>query len=152
LAAVEQIQIPFGLDGIDHIVLRVRDLRRMMDFYTGVLGCVVERERADLGLFQLRAGHSLIDLVTLDGKLGRAGGAGPGAQGRNVDHFCLGVHPFDDAAIRRHLAAHGVEPGTSGVRYGAGGDGPSIYLNDPEGNGIELKAVPAPPRTSAEHR
>jgi len=131
--------VPFRAAGLDHIVLRVRDLERMLAFYTRVLGCILERERPDLALFQLRAGHCLIDLVTIDGELGRAGGAGPGEQGRNLDHFCLGVSPFDDAAIRRHLAAHGVQIGTTAVRYGAGGHGPSIYLRDPEGNGIELK-------------
>jgi catechol 2,3-dioxygenase-like lactoylglutathione lyase family enzyme len=133
--------VPFQAAGLDHIVLRVHDLDRMLAFYTQVLGCILEREQRDLGLFQLRAGGCLIDLVTIDGKLGRAGGAGPGEQGRNLDHFCLGVSPFDDAAIRRHLAAHGVQIGSTAIRYGAGGHGPSIYLRDPEGNGIELKQV-----------
>ena len=74
---------------IDHLVLRVVDLDAMIRFYCEVLGCSMEKRQDDLGLIQLRAGHSLIDLVPVDGKLGRAGGAAPGKEGRNLDHFCL---------------------------------------------------------------
>ena len=133
---------PFGLRGIDHLVLRVRDLEAMIAFYCDVLGCTVERRRDDLGLHQLRAGDSLIDLVPVDGPLGRAGGAPPGREGRNLDHFCLRVEPFDEAALRTHLAAHGVAAGALERRYGAEGEGPSIYVSDPEGNVVELKGPP----------
>jgi catechol 2,3-dioxygenase-like lactoylglutathione lyase family enzyme len=128
---------------IDHLVLRVVDLERMLDFYTRALGCSVERRQEALGLIQLRAGRSLIDLVPVDGPLGRAGGAAPGREGRNLDHFCLRVEPFDEAAIRAHLASCGVEAGPLEQRYGAEGSGPSIYLADPEGNTVELKGPPA---------
>lgn len=127
---------------IDHIVLRVGDLAAMMAFYGGALGCPVEKRQDELGLVQLRAGSSLIDLVTLDGKLGRMGGAAPGKEGRNMDHFCLRVEPFDAEAIRAHLAAHGVVAGAVESRYGAEGEGPSIYVTDPEGNVVELKGPP----------
>jgi len=129
--------------GLDHIVLRVTDLDRMIAFYGEVLGCPVERRQDAIGLVQLRAGNALIDLVPVDGKLGRMGGAPPGKEGRNVDHVCFRVEPFDEAAIRAHLAAHGVEPGPLDSRFGAEGDGPSIYLQDPEGNTIELKGPPS---------
>lgn len=135
---------PFVMRGIDHIVLRVADLPRMLAFYRDVLGCTDEREQAAIGLYQLRAGASLIDLVTIDGKLGARGGAAPGAGGRNLDHFAIAIQPFDDAALRAHLAAHGVEIVEEGPRYGAEGEGPSIYVRDPEGNVIELKGPPAP--------
>ena len=92
-----------------------------------------------IGLWQLRAGRSLIDLVPIAGKLGAAGGAPPGAEGRNVDHVCLRVEPFDDALIRAHLARHGVAAGPTEARSGAEGVGPSIYIADPDGNVIELK-------------
>jgi glyoxylase I family protein len=130
------------LQGIDHLVLRVVDLDVMVGFYVDTLGCSVERRQDAIGLVQLRAGRSLIDLVPVDGKLGRMGGAAPGAEGRNLDHFCLRVEPFDEAAIRAHLAAHGVEAGKTESRYGAEGEGPSIYLSDPEGNVVELKGPP----------
>ena len=127
---------------IDHVVLRVVDLERMLRFYRDALGCTVERRQDEIGLVQLRAGRSMVDLVPVDGKLGRAGGAAPGREGRNVDHVCFRVEPFDEAAIRAHLAAHGIEAGPLESRYGAEGEGPSIYLGDPEGNVVELKGPP----------
>ncbi len=127
---------------IDHIVLRVVDLDAMLRFYCDVLGCTIERRQDEIGLVQLRAGRSLIDMVTLDGKLGREGGAAPGREGRNVDHVCLRVEPFDEADIRKHLAQHGVEAGPVESRYGAEGEGPSMYLVDPEVTTIELKGPP----------
>jgi catechol 2,3-dioxygenase-like lactoylglutathione lyase family enzyme len=128
---------------IDHVVLRVRDAERALAFYCGVLGCTLERRRDDLGLIQLRAGRSMIDLVPIEGKLGAAGGAPPGAEGRNVDHFCVRVEPFDEASIRAHLAAHATAAGATESRYGADGEGPSIYVTDPDGNVVELKGPPA---------
>ena len=136
--------VPFSVKGLDHLVLRVADLPRAMAFYREVIGAAVEREQASIGLTQLRIGASLIDLVPLDGQLGRLGGAGPSHEGRNLDHFAIQVTPFDETAIRTHLAAHGVEIIDSGRRYGAEGDGPSIYVADPDGNIVELKGPPGP--------
>ena len=127
---------------LDHIVLRVVDLDKMLRFYVDVLGCSVERRQDEIGLVQLRAGSALVDLVPVDGKLGRMGGAAPGREGRNVDHFCFRVEPFDAEAIHQHLARHGVQAGPVSQRYGAEGEGPSIYLDDPEGNTVELKGPP----------
>ena len=126
---------------IDHIVLRVRDLERMIDFYCTVIGCKVEWRRPELGLVHLRAGSAMIDLASLDGPSGARGGAAPGPEGRNVDHFCLRVDAFDQEAIVRHLESHGVKPGKIISRFGAEGWGVSIYLSDPEGNGVELKGA-----------
>lgn len=131
--------IPFTLGTLDHVVLRVRDLDASLAFYRGVLGCTVEKVQQKIGLYQLRAGQSLIDLVPLDGPLGKMGGAGPAKEGRNLDHFAIQIAPFDEEAIRAHLAANGVEAGESGWRYGAEGGGPSIYIRDPDGNTVELK-------------
>jgi catechol 2,3-dioxygenase-like lactoylglutathione lyase family enzyme len=124
---------------IDHLVLRVRDLERMLAVYRDVLGCAVVRQRDALGLVQLRAGRAMLALVPVDGALGRAGGAAPGREGRNVDHFCFRVEPFDEAEIRRRLVAAGVHAGETAPRFGAEGEGPSIYVEDPEGNLVELK-------------
>jgi catechol 2,3-dioxygenase-like lactoylglutathione lyase family enzyme len=126
---------------IDHVVLRVRDLERSLAFYRDVLGCAVELARPSIGLWQLRAGRSMVDLVPVDGKLGAAGGAPPAKEGRNVDHVCFRIEPFDEAAIRAHLAAHGVNAGSTEQRVGAEGTGPSIYVEDPDGNVIELKGA-----------
>lgn len=136
-------QPPFQLAQIDHVVLRVRDVAAMQRFYCEVLGCTEERRQDEIGLVQLRAGDSLIDLVSLDGKLGRLGGAGPGTEGHNMDHLCLRVENYDEAAIVAHLQAHEVRVGDIGSRYGAKGEGPSIYLYDPQGNMVELKGPPA---------
>ena len=133
---------PFTLRKLDHVVLRVRDLDASLRFYCEALGCTVEKHQDAVGLMQVRAGDSLIDLVPLDGKLGRMGGAGPGPEGRNLDHFAIQIAPYDEAAIRAHLAAHGVAIGEAGRRYGAEGDGPSLYLRDPDGNVVELKGPP----------
>lgn len=132
----------FHILGLDHVVLRVSDMSRMVRFYCEVLGCRVERERPELGLVQLRAGQSLIDLVAVDGELGRRGGAAPGREGRNMDHLCIRIEPFDAGAIATHLLAHGVMPGEVKPRYGAEGQGPSMYIADPEGNTVELKGAP----------
>ena len=127
---------------LDHLVLRVIDLDNMLQFYCGVFGCTVERREDSLGLVQLRAGRSMLDLVPVDGKLGRAGGAPPGAEGKNLDHYCFRIDPFDEAAIRSHLAKNNVQAGPLATRNGAEGYGPSIYITDPEGNVVELKGPP----------
>ena len=134
---------PILIQGIDHVVLRVRDVGRMQSFYCGVLGCSVEKVQAEIGLVQLRAGRSLIDLVDVAGKLGRMGGAPPGAEGRNMDHLCLRVERLDAAVLGAWLEAHSVVPGEIVSRYGAEGSGPSMYITDPEGNVVELKGPPA---------
>ena len=133
----------FRILAIDHVVLRVHDLASMLAFYCGVLGCTEERRQEAIGLVQLRAGASLIDLVPVDGRLGRQGGAGPGREGHNMDHLCLSVADYDEVAIVAHLKAHGVRVGEIGSRYGAQGEGPSIYCYDPQGNMVELKGPPA---------
>lgn len=127
---------------IDHVVLRVSDVPQAMKFYCEVLGCVEERRADRLGLIQLRAGRSLIDLVDVNGEIGKKGGPASGSEGHNMDHFCVRVDPFDEPAIRRHLNRHGIEAGPTESRYGAEGSGPSIYLQDPEGNTVELKGPP----------
>jgi catechol 2,3-dioxygenase-like lactoylglutathione lyase family enzyme len=128
--------------GIDHVVLRVADLERALAFYCGVLGCREERRLEAIGLVQLRAGAALIDLVPVEGELGRMGGAPPGEEGRNLDHLALRIADFDEAALRAHLSAHGVAPGEVATRYGAQGQGPSMYIRDPDGNTVELKGPP----------
>ena len=97
---------------------------------------------AKMGLVQLRAGRSLLDLVPVAGKLGAEGGAAPGKEGRNLDHFCFRVEPFDARAIRERLDKHGITVGEVVSRYGAEGEGPSMYITDPEGNVVELKGPP----------
>ena len=122
---------------LDHVVLRAHDAEALADFYRAVLGATIER-RLDIGLVQLRAGAILIDLVPAASELGRRGGPPPGP-GRNLDHFCLRVDPFDETRLRAHLAACGAPASATQEVYGAEGFGPSIYVTDPEGNVMELK-------------
>ena len=129
---------------IDHVVIRVHDLPRLIAFYSDVLGCVLEKGPGDHGLAQLRAGTSLIDLVDAGGTLGREGGGAPDHDNPNMDHVCFSVEPWDESAIRAHLEENGVVAGEAATRYGADGYGPSIYLEDPEGNRLELKGPGAP--------
>ena len=125
--------------GIDHVVLRVRDIERMRKFYCDVLGARHVAYRPEFGMSHLRVGNAMIDLVEVDGALGRAGGAAPGREGRNMDHLCLRVDPFDQDAIVAHLRKNAVQVGDIKNRFGAEGNGTSIYLTDPEGNTVELK-------------
>ena len=138
---------PVAVARIDHIVLRVRDVPRAVKFYRQVLGCAVAHRQPKLGLVHLRAGRSMIDLVDLKGPLGRMGGAGPLKKGRrNLDHFALRIERFDEPALRRHLARFGIDMGQPASRYGAEGEGLSVYFSDPEGNVIELKGPAVRPR------
>jgi catechol 2,3-dioxygenase-like lactoylglutathione lyase family enzyme len=130
--------------GLDHVVLRCRDLDRMLAFYTAVLGCSIARRNEPLGLIHLQAGSAQIDLVDVNGELGRAGGAPPGPQGHNVDHICLRIEPFAPAELREHFRRHGIELGAIHHNFGAEGYGWAVYLKDPEGNAIELKGPPDP--------
>lgn len=127
------------IKGIDHVVIRTLDLEAMIAFYCKVLGCTVERRQDEIGLIQLRAGSALIDLIPVEGKLGRMGGRPPGTEGRNMDHLCLAVQDFDLDRIRAELESHGVALGAEGLRYGASGEAVSLYLNDPDGNPLELR-------------
>jgi len=123
-------------------VLRTDRYRELIDFYCDVLGCVAERTTlAEFGLTQLRAGNALIDIVDVNGQLGRAGGAAPGDTGNNLDHFCLQIAPFEEAELQAYLRAQGVEVGEFEQRYGAGGMGRSLYLKDIAGNTVELRSA-----------
>ncbi len=131
----------FEVAGIDHIVLRTTKLPEMLVFYCEVLGCKVEIETPpETGLTQLRAGNALIDLVTVDSRLGKMGGGPPTETENNVDHFCLQLTPISETEIKEHLQAHGIEAGEFDHRYGAQGSGNSIYIADPEGNTVELRS------------
>ena len=135
--------IPFAIQQLDHVVFRVQDLAKSVAFYQQVLGCHVVKERLDLELVHLRAGTSMIDLIGIDGTLGKRDGAAPNNVGRNVDHVCLHIEPFDEDALQQHLRACGITPtGSVAVNFGAAGDGPSLYIKDPDLNVIELKGYP----------
>ena len=132
--------IPYRTKGLDHIVLRAKDIDRMLGFYRDVLGLPIAKHNKPLGLWHLKAGSSMIDLVDMFGPLGKAGGPTPG-EARNVDHLALKIEPFDETAILAYFDSKGVNAEPAKTRFGADGNGPSIYLSDPEGNGVELKGM-----------
>lgn len=118
----------FRIQGLDHIVLLTTKMPAMRKFYLDVLGCELEREQPQINLVQLRAGKNIIDLVAVKEK----------PPGQNVEHFCLQIHPFNFPELEQYFAKHEIAIERYGERYGAQGLGWSFYLNDPEGNQIEL--------------
>jgi glyoxylase I family protein len=125
----------FHVERIDHVVIRVRDLPGMVRFYEQALGFRVERTLERINLVQMRAGASMLDLILRERP-------GKGTAG-NMDHLCFRIAPFDRAAIAARLSPLGIAIGETADRYGAEGQGPSVYFDDPEGNQIELKGPPA---------
>ena len=129
----QAVNTPVTVTGLDHVVLRVANMERAIEFYGEVLGCPIERRLESIGLVQLRAGTSMIDLVP----------CGPGEQpGRNVDHYAVRIAEMNVPAVTAHLERHGVTVGPVQRRYGAEGYGSSIYITDPDGNTVELKGPP----------
>ena len=124
---------------LDHVVIRSRDVMKLSAFYQSALGMVVAKRNDEIGIIHLRAGRSMIDLVPTSGKLDVPDPRPADDRDRNMDHLCLRVEPFDETAIVTHLQAKGVTIGKITTRFGAEGDGRSIYFHDPEGNVVELK-------------
>ena len=115
--------------GLDHVVLRVKDQAATQQFYIDVLGCTLERINAPLSLIHLRFGEQLIDILP-----------GNGDTGMGMDHVCLSIRCDDLQKVADGLRAHGVKlEGEVRDRFGAWGNGPSLYFRDPDGYRIELK-------------
>jgi len=137
---------PFTVSQVDHIVLRVRDMHKSLRFYVDILGLEIARRNDHYSMIHIRAGASMIDLIDVEGLLGRQGGEPAGSSGRNVDHFCLRIDPFDEAALIRYFAQFDITVGRAESRYGAEGEGLSVYCIDPDGNTVELKGPSVDPQ------
>jgi catechol 2,3-dioxygenase-like lactoylglutathione lyase family enzyme len=116
--------------GLDHVVLNVADVERSLAWYCDELGLegmrVDEWRRGEVLFPSVRVDEgTIIDLLQAD------------RTGQNVDHVCLVVEPTDLEA----LSASGRFNAVSGParRFGARGDGTSLYVLDPDGNLVELR-------------
>jgi catechol 2,3-dioxygenase-like lactoylglutathione lyase family enzyme len=116
--------------GLDHIVLNVMDVERSLAFYTGVLGLAPLRaeewRRGEVPFPSVR-----VDASTIIDLLDHA------RSGENADHFCLVVAPADFDAVRASGPFDVVDGPAR--RYGARGEGTSLYVRDPDGNVVELR-------------
>jgi len=130
---------PFAVARIDHVVLRCRDIQAMLDFYRDVLGLDVAKRNERLGMIHLRAGSAMVDLIPMAQLPTDRDGPASTATSHNMDHLCLRIEPFDVARLEAYFGARGIMLGELRVRFGAEGDGTSFYLQDPEGNRVELK-------------
>lgn len=116
---------------LDHIVLNVADVERSLAWYTDLLGLGAER------VDEWRAGHVPFPSVRIDASciidLFRVE-----RTGENLNHLCLVVGPGDVDAIAADDRFTVV--GGPAVRWGAQGDGYSVYVTDPDGNTVELRS------------
>lgn len=120
--------------GLEHIALQVRDMAAAEAFYVGVLGCTIYRVNPDVPLVQMRFGEHLIDLLPGEGAHG-----GPGKQG--IHHFCLSIRCDDLDALSAELVRRGATlDGEVRTQHGAYGISQSLYVIDPDGYSVELKA------------
>jgi len=129
----------FRILQLDHIVLRISDMAAALHFYQQILGCSLEKVQPELGLYQLRAGQQLIDLVQIEQQLA--------AEQQNMAHFCLRIEPYQAEWLLAYFNGLAVPVSASELRFGADGYGWSCYVTDPAGNVIELKG---PPQTAAD--
>ena len=121
---------PFKPIGLDHLLLIVGDLDQTLDFYVDVVGCEVVSRLPQYGMVELSPGVDLVDAASPEGAWARVGEG----DGRNLDHFCMAVAGCDEAALRGHLAAHGVAIEEERLENGR----LSLYVRDPSGNAVEL--------------
>ena len=135
---------PFSLVGIDHVVFLVDDMAKALQFYGEVLGCQPGYTYPRLGMEQVWCGNALIVLWDTTHP-GAAGAVPPVVGGRNVDHVCIALSPFDEDELIGHLNAHNVTIDRTAFHGGARGMGSSIYIFDPFGNKLELKGPPVYP-------
>jgi len=138
---IDRVAQPYKIHGIDHVVLCALNAYNLVAFYRDVVGCQIIWDRPDIGLTHLQAGNAIIDIISIDGPLGKEGVSQPDGYGRNVDHICILIDPFDFETLQSYFATHKVTISSPELRFGAVGYSSSIYLKDPEGNGIELKAL-----------
>lgn len=116
--------------GLDHVVLNVADVERALAFYCDELGLAPER------VDEWRRGDVLFPSVRVDAETILDLLAAP-RSGENCDHLCLVVEPVDLEAVRVSGRFEVVDG--PAIRFGARGNGTSLYVKDPDGNTVELR-------------
>lgn len=133
----------FRMTAMDHIVLNVRDMGRVLDFYQNVLGLPAERLaefwRGEVPFPSVRiSADTVIDLFPV------ADSDDATPERSDLNHFCLVLGEDDMPRLMAHLAAHGIAIEEGPVtRWGAHGNGTSIYFSDPEDRRIEVRCYSA---------
>jgi glyoxylase I family protein len=121
---------PFKLLGLDHLLLHVRGMAEAERFYCGVLGCTVKHRLPEHAMVELSAGVTLVDTMDPHGAWALDGATA----GRNLDHFAIRTDQWDEAEMRKWLAAHGVRIEEERAEE----EDFSFYVRDPSGNLVEL--------------
>lgn len=141
MARSDDLRPPFALERIEHVLLLVNGMDDALSFYERVLGAALESRLPQYGMAELRVGASHLDLVDTSVPQG-AWAKPPVTGGRNVDHVAIRIDAPDEAALRRHLAACGVEIVQERTEKTASGRSLSLYVRDPSANTLELMSWP----------
>ena len=119
---------------MDHIVLRVSDVERSLNWYTDMLGLTPVRadewRNGECPFPSVRVSvDTIIDLI--DGEVDH--------NARNLDHFCMVVSAESMDEVRRS-GAYDIVRDPDFALFGARGMADGLYIRDPDGNEIELRA------------
>jgi catechol 2,3-dioxygenase-like lactoylglutathione lyase family enzyme len=120
------------VSALDHIVLRCADVEKSLAWYCDLLGLPAERVE------EWRAGEVFFPSARIDDRTIIdlfPGDRSPA--GENLDHFCIVIEPTDLDEIARS-GAFDVLAGPD-TRWGARGNGTSLYVRDPDGNVVEMR-------------
>ncbi|MGH3225908.1 MAG: VOC family protein, partial [Streptosporangiaceae bacterium] len=115
---------------LHHLLLEVADLDRSLDFYQNVLGFTIRKREP------FRDGR---DLVVTDQGLGLVARVGAAPASGGLEHLCFGARGVDELAERARTAGHPIVRGP-----GPGPYGHTVYIEDPDGNHIELAELETP--------
>jgi catechol 2,3-dioxygenase-like lactoylglutathione lyase family enzyme len=122
---------------LDHANLHVRDVEASLRFYTGTLGLndytVMDRDDQGRPSFvQFRVGQQLVFLMQRPDYTAPAD-----VRQRGLNHICLRIEPTDPERLQEALRARGTI--VRGTRVGHNPPTFSVYIEDPDGHGVELE-------------
>ena len=140
LEALPKTQPLVKIVEMDHIVLRCRDVDASLRFYNDILGMEILR-LDDFKAGNVRFPSARLNADTIIDFFPSPDQPPIGKDGiKNQDHFCMVIEPQDMEALKSQCLSMGIEvqqgPGT---RWGAHGNGTSLYIYDPDDNVVELR-------------